>query len=275
MGINWKKSSRKEIIDNISEAGINDNILHIHIPKCGGIWAKSILYCCDGITHRFNHGHSIAAAIKDYLEDQGYNWDDFYKCTIVRDPWSKIWSGYKFTKWGGDFHQKNKLHYINRQVFNPIRDESIDLLEDSNTKVFEGYGMNNNLGETFKEYVDSLYKIYKEDKLGQDVEPGDLTKILKSLPLNIYITPQWRFLTDIDNESLLVDKVFKINEMDKLFDWARNINGDHGIVLRSKFQSRVNVSENRIHHYNVYDDEMINKIGEIYQKDIDLFNLEY
>jgi hypothetical protein len=135
--------------------------------------------------------------------------------------------------------------------------------------------MNNNLGETFKEYVDSLYKIYKEDKLGQDVEPGDLEKILKSLPKNIYITPQWRFLTDIDNESLLVDKVFKINEMDKLFDWARNINGDHGIVLRSKFQSRVNVSENRIHHYNVYDDEMINKIGEIYQKDIDLFNLEY
>ena len=136
------------------------------------------------------------------------------------------------------------------------------------------------IGETFKEYVSNLYRIYKtkDSFLDNQFVPyydTELQKLLNNLPNNPYILPQWLYLYDIDGETPLYDKVFKLNQLPELFDWATSINNDRGIKIRALYNPKVNVSSNKIHHYNVYDDDMINQVGEMYKKDIDLFNFEY
>ena len=102
-----------------------------------------------------------------------------------------------------------------------------------------------------------------------------IKEVIINLPKNSYIIPQWVLLFDLDGKTPLYDKVFKMDELNKLFEWASKINNDQTIILRSLYTPKQNVSVKGIHHYNVYDDEMINKVGEIYKKDIDLFNFEY
>tara|TARA_B100000085_G_scaffold223451_1_gene208605 strand:- start:51 stop:917 length:867 start_codon:yes stop_codon:yes gene_type:complete len=277
----FEELPRTLLINEFAEYNINDNILHLHIPKCAGIWIKSIIYDCNGMYHRFNFGHSIAPAIKGILEEKNYNWDDFHKFTVVRDPWAKLWSAYKYTKWGsGDRRDGLKLEYDNNQIYYPSKLETELTVEKADEFVLGGFDNNNQIGETFKEYVSNLYRIYKtkDSFLDNQFVPyydTELQKLLNNLPNNPYILPQWLYLYDVDGETPLYDKVFKLNQLPELFDWATSINNDRGIKIRALYNPKVNVSSNKIHHYNVYDDEMINQVGEMYKKDIDLFNFEY
>ena len=271
---------RTILINEFSEYNINDNILHLHIPKCAGVWIKSIIYDCDGMYHRFNFGHSIAPAIKALLEEQNYNWDDFHKFTVVRDPWSKLWSAYKYTKWGTGNRHSIKLNWENNQIYYPDKLKTELTIEKADEFVFSGFDNNNDLGDTFKKYISNLYRIYKTKNsfLDNQVTPHydtELQKMINNLPDNPYILPQWLYLYDIDGETPLYDKVYKMDQLPELFDWAAGINNDKGIKIRALYNPKVNTSTNKIHHYNVYDDEMVNQVGEMYKKDIDLFNFDY
>jgi len=272
---------RNILINEFAEYNINDNILHLHIPKCAGIWIKSIIYDCNGMYHKFNFGHSIAPAIKGILEENNYNWDDFHKFTVVRDPWAKLWSAYKYTKWGsGSKHYVEKLQFDNNQIYYPQKLETELTVEKADELVLSGFENNNQIGDTFKEYVTNLYKVYKtkDSFLNKQFVPyydTELQELLNNLPNNPYILPQWLYLYDVDGETPLYDKVFNLNQLSELFDWATSINNDRGIKIRALYNQKVNVSSNKIHHYNVYDDEMINQVGEMYKKDIDLFNFVY
>ena len=40
--------------------------------------------------------HDCALKVKTYIEEKGYNWDDFYVFTTIRNPYSRIASCYKY-----------------------------------------------------------------------------------------------------------------------------------------------------------------------------------
>lgn len=71
------------------------NCIFIHIPKCAGIAVADALLGSRGGAH---------ATAEDYLSVFGARWfDQAFKFTFVRDPWSRIVSAYDFLRHGG-FH---------------------------------------------------------------------------------------------------------------------------------------------------------------------------
>ena len=78
-----------------------------------------------------------------------------------------------------------------------------------------------------------------------------------------------------NNKNVLVNKIFKTNEMDKVLDWVYSINKDSMIKLRAKFKPRKNTSTVQTHYYNVYDDKLIDKVSKLYKDDIEIFNFKF
>jgi predicted HAD superfamily Cof-like phosphohydrolase len=74
---------------------------------------------------------------------------------------------------------------------------------------------------------------------------------------------------------IIVPNIFKSTEMGKFMDWAEKNTKDKFIKIRSKNHVSYNQSTNQIHYKNVYDDDMINMVGELYKKDIETFNFDY
>ena len=264
----------------------SDSLLHIHIPKCGGSWLKQIIYDNPHGSHRFNYGHLPAMAIKKILEEDGYDWNEFKPFTIVRNPWDRLWSSYKYTKWGGsELNLKvllgadgdpNELNTVwlkpqsetlffdhNKVVMKQLQDESMD-------KVEKGWIQNNMLTKSnFKEYITNLYKLIKPTSYGYKNISWE-----KKIDHNIYLSPQISYIVDKDN-NIIVPNIFKSTEMGKLLDWAEENSKDKNIKRRSTIRTSYNKSNNQIHYQNVYDDDMINMVGELYADDIEKFDFDY
>ena len=67
--------------------------IFVHIPKAAGISINNALYGTMGFAH---------AAVKDYqLVFSKNEFNDFFKFTIVRNPWDRMYSAYTFLKKGG------------------------------------------------------------------------------------------------------------------------------------------------------------------------------
>lgn len=69
------------------------NCVFVHIPKCAGIAVAEALF------GNYAGGHSTA---EEYLSVFGARWfDQAFKFTFVRDPWSRTISAYDFLRRGG------------------------------------------------------------------------------------------------------------------------------------------------------------------------------
>ena len=84
----------------------------------------------------------------------------------------------------------------------------------------------------------------------------------------IMYKPQYEYVYD-ENNTLMVDKLFHFDEIDKCWAW-----------LMSEIGEKDDMPEvNRIpsgHHYSAYyNDEMAEKVGKLYKKDIKLFNFKF
>lgn len=70
--------------------------------KCGSTTLHQLLapyadvISCQSIFQKPVGKHDNARQIKRYVESQGYQWDDFYVFTTIRDPLSRIRSCYNY-----------------------------------------------------------------------------------------------------------------------------------------------------------------------------------
>ena len=65
------------------------------------------------------------------------------------------------------------------------------------------------------------------------------------------------------------------SEIKKFLKWAESQSKDKFITRRTNQKKSYNTSTNRIHYFNVYDDDMINMVGDLYKEDIDYLNYSF
>lgn len=273
----------------------SDHLLHIHIPKCAGTWLKQIVYNSSAGSHRFNHGHLPAGLQKAMLEDRGYKWEQFKPWAIIRNPWDRLWSAYKYTKWGGfevnlrpvvetkgKFEIKGKKALQNSKIFKsydeflPIHDyhmKDLYILEGQATEKVEiGWLKNQTIGHDFKSYITNLYNLIP----GKETTKEANLPWWKKIERNIYLDPQLNFLREMPEKGeIIVPNLFRSNEIKKFLKWAESNSKDKFMTQRSKQRASYNKSKNQIHYQNMYDDDMINMVGELYKDDIEYLNFTF
>ena len=95
-----------------------NKIVFIHIPKTGGSSIVSSLLTLQGIDADGSHfgpelkesfaaGHHTALQIKEELLKRGENWNDYWKFSIVRNPFDRIDSSYNW------HHLTDRYRYSN------------------------------------------------------------------------------------------------------------------------------------------------------------------
>ena len=72
---------------------IENRCIFVHIPKCAGISISHSLFGFNAGTHKTIKEYQIAFNAKEF--------NAFYKFTIVRNPWDRLLSAYRFLMLGG------------------------------------------------------------------------------------------------------------------------------------------------------------------------------
>lgn len=98
------------------------NTVFIHIPKCGGTTIEKILGTCTP-KELFDYGHRLDKSLDKSLQHLTYlelkenlkiNWVDFYSFSVVRNPYSRAVSEYKYQK---DLYLKTSEEKYNHASF--------------------------------------------------------------------------------------------------------------------------------------------------------------
>lgn len=100
-----KDRSNSVVGEVYSLKGFDENkCIFVHIPKAGGVSLSKSLF------NNLGYGHLY---IKNYKYIFNYNeFNNYFKFSIVRNPWDRLVSAYFFLKAGG-FHDIDKKWYIN------------------------------------------------------------------------------------------------------------------------------------------------------------------
>jgi len=72
---------------------VDNKCIFVHIPKCAGISVCHSLFGCNAGSHKTIKEYSVAFSAEEFNE--------FFKFTIVRNPWDRLLSAYRFLKQGG------------------------------------------------------------------------------------------------------------------------------------------------------------------------------
>ena len=162
---------------------MDKNILLIHIPKTAGMSIKSVLNDSK-IKYQIDYGHHYASYIKN---EMGPAYDNLYKVAIVRNTWDRLWSVYKFLKYGSTFRSVNKLdlNHLNNNSFDSFIKEIYrerkyleKASKSNNHSLFYHHQLNwlvgedgeiivNHIGnfERLQETVQHISSLFKMDKL--------------------------------------------------------------------------------------------------------------
>ena len=207
----------KRQLDKIHQKGsllhafYESKTIFIHIPKTAGIsLVKSIFGDVTLEGHRY---------VSFYKQVFGNRYSDFFTFTIVRNPWDRLYSAYKFLEKGG----------IN--------------IHDSNA--FETHL------STYKDFEDFVLKGLNE-------------KIIWEI---MHFIPQYEFVCD-KNGKIIVDYVGKFDNLNKSLDEINDI-------LKSDFELEHHNKTDNKDYKDIYTTEMIEKVHQIYQKDIDIFEYNF
>ena len=80
--------------------------IFIHVPKCAGVSINRALFGCLGGGHRTLNDYLLIFEPKAVI--------DYFKFTIVRNPWDRLVSAYFFLKGGG--LNENDRNWYNREL---------------------------------------------------------------------------------------------------------------------------------------------------------------
>jgi len=185
--------------------------IFIHIPKTAGVsLVKSIF------GHVTLEGHR---SVSFYKQVFGTRYSDFFTFTIVRNPWDRLYSAYKFLQKGGiNIHDKN---------------------------AFETHL------STYKDFEDFVLKGLNE-------------KIIWEI---MHLIPQYEFVCD-KNGKIIVDYVGKFENLKESVDEINDI-------LKLDFELKHHNKTDNKDYKDIYTTEMIEKVHQIYQKDIDIFEYSF
>ena len=186
-------------------------IIFVHIPKTAGIsLVKSIFGDVTLESHR---------SVSFYKQVFGNRYSDFFTFTIVRNPWDRLYSAYKFLEKGGvNIHDKN----------------------------------------AFETHL-SIYKDFEDFVL-----KGLNEKIIWEI---MHFIPQYEFVCD-NNREIIVDYVGQFENLNKSVDKINNI-------LKSEFELDHHNKNDKKDYKDTYTTKMIEKVHQVYQKDIDIFQYKF
>ena len=210
---NFAKKQRSKVLKDgtLLNSFNKRKIIFIHIPKTAGVsLVKSIF---GDVTLE---GHRSVSFYKQVFRSR---YSDFFTFTIVRNPWDRLYSSYKFLQKGGiNIHDKN----------------------------------------AFETHL-SIYKDFEDFVLN-----GLNEKIISKIT---HFIPQHEFICD-KNGKIIVDYVGKFENLNKLVDKINDI-------LKSEFKLEHYNKTNKKDYKDIYTTEMIVKVHQIYQKDIDIFEYSF
>ena len=160
--------------------------------------------------------------------------------------------------------------------FLPIHDyhmKDLYILEGQATEKVEiGWLKNQTIGHDFKSYITNLYNLIP----GKETTKEANLPWWKKIERNIYLDPQLNFLREMPEKGeIIVPNLFRSNEIKKFLKWAESNSKDKFMTQRSKQRASYNKSKNQIHYQNMYDDDMINMVGELYKDDIEYLNFTF
>ena len=204
-----------------------NQLMYIHIPKTGG-W--SMTNTLSGMGLKKMYEHDFSNTVKSRLGEDNFR-DNFFKFTIVRNPWARLLSSYTFLTKGSNVHIPPESVTFNRL----------------NIKSFE-------------EFVDTLLKNTRE--FGEAyLIPGDNR-------VNLFTLNQTKWVYD-DEGNMLLDYV---GYLSKLSESIREINEKTGLNIPVPQKGNIT---NHDSYTNVYTPELIEKVSEIYHKDITNFKFSF
>lgn len=170
--------------------------IFIAVPKTGSTSVRSIIDPYSDITSvndknsPYKH-HTTALNLKKHFESEGWDWEDYYKFSVVRNPWERRVSSWAYRLKKGQ-HNYNEfkdfaIHYPASPQFNWLSNENGDLLMDyvfkledlgGIDKVFDHLGLphtklphkNKNGHKHYAEYYDEETKAIVAEKYMKDIE---------------------------------------------------------------------------------------------------------
>lgn len=184
------------------------------------------------------YNHMPAAKIKEYIKED--IWNNYFKFTIVRNPFDKMVSGfYMFSKYNTS--KQNTLWSFFKS--NPSKQKQILL---------------------FRKWLSNFYKLYtKQKKL---VENTSIPHFIK--PIELSLIDRDKYLI---NNNIEVDYFIKYEELQKNTEEINQIlNINNSIESIPNFKSGLRNSEIPVNEY--YDAESISKIKDLFNWEIDYFN---
>ena len=210
---NFAKKQRSKVLKDgtLLNAFNKRKIIFIHIPKTAGVsLVKSIF---GDVTLE---GHRSVSFYKQVFRSR---YSDFFTFTIVRNPWDRLYSAYKFLEKGGmNIHDKN----------------------------------------AFETHL-SIYR---------DFEDFVLNGLNKKITLEImHLIPQHEFVCD-KNGKIIVDHIGRFENLNKSIEKINDI-------LKSEFKLEHHNKTDKKDYKDIYTTKMIEKVHQIYQKDIDIFEYKF
>ena len=210
---NFAKKQRSKVLKDgtLLNSFNNKKIIFIHIPKTAGIsLVKSIF---GDVTLE---GHRSVSFYKQVFRSR---YSDFFTFTIVRNPWDRLYSAYKFLEKGGmNIHDKN----------------------------------------AFETHL-SIYRDFEDFVLN-----GLNEKIIWEI---MHLIPQHEFVCD-KNGKIIVDHIGRFENLNKSIEKINDI-------LKSDFKLEHHNKTDKKDYKDIYTTKMIQKVHQIYQKDIDIFEYNF
>ena len=93
----------------------------ISVPKTGSTSARMALDEYSDIisvscSSSYQH-HTSATKLKKHFKEVGWNWDEYFKCAFVRNPWDRMVSIYKYLEKCHQSQQDFAKDYLNGTTF--------------------------------------------------------------------------------------------------------------------------------------------------------------